>query len=143
MQWKQPEGIRRHWILEELDGELLFVQNPQGAAQGRFGDEVYDLRDGGVLRKKRTLSIDGTLVAELEEKAAGAGGTLRYAGAEYTWKPANLLATRWSLLSASGQPLFTYVAKPGLAMVARIELPDPPPDNLGPLLLLCWYVTVL
>ena len=88
MQWKQPEGLRRHWVLEEWDGELLFLQMPPGAAQGRVGEEVYDLRDGGVLRKKRTLAADGTIIATLEEKAAGAGGTLQFEDREYVWKRA-------------------------------------------------------
>ena len=76
MEWKQPEGLRRHWVLEELDAELLFGQVPAGAAQGRIGDNVYDLRDGGQLRRKRTLKSGKTVVATLEE-SAGAGGQLR------------------------------------------------------------------
>lgn len=143
MQWKQPEGLRRHWVLEEWDGELLFLQMPPGAAQGRVGEEVYDLRDGGVLRKKRTLAADGTIIATLEEKAAGAGGTLQFEDREYVWKPGNPLGTRWILQDRDGKCLFTYVAKQGLGKVARVETEESDVERIGPLLLLCWYVTVL
>ncbi len=143
MQWKQPEGLRRHWVLEEMDGELLFLQMPPGAAQGRVGDEVYDLRDGGVLRKKRTLAMDGAVVATLEEKTAGAGGTVQYGSREYVWKPANPLGTRWDLRDDSGNALFTYVAKQSLSKTASVEMNPADAERVGPLLLLCWYVTVL
>jgi hypothetical protein len=143
MQWKQPEGFRRHWVLDDLDAELLFLQNPVGAAQGRLGDDVFDLRESGVLRKRRTLLLDGQPLAELLEKAAGAGGELHAHGQTFTWKPANLLANRWILSDPAGQTLFTFTAKPGLAKTATVDAPADLPPDLAPLLLLCWYVTVL
>lgn len=143
MDWKQPEGLRRHWVLEEMDAELLFQQMPVNAAQGRVGDDVYDLRDGGVLRRRRTLSAGESVVATLEEKAAGAGGTLCSGAREYTWKPVNLMNTRWVLLDSENKTIFAATAKPGLAKVARIEMEEPVPGDIGVLLLLCWYVTVL
>lgn len=143
MDWKQPEGLRRHWTLEELDAEILFLQMPVNAAQGRVGDDVYDLRDGGVLRKCRTLASGGSVIATLEEKAAGSGGTLQYGGRDYNWKSTNLMNTRWVLTDSGGKTIFTSVAKPGLAKVARIELEEPAIEGLGILVLLCWYVTVL
>jgi len=143
MDWKQPEGLRRHWTLEELDAELLFLHTPANAAQGRVGDDVYDLRDGGHLRKRRALLFDGNEIAVLEEKAAGAGGVLTIAGREYTWKPANVLGTKWSLEDANRTPVFTYTLKPGLAKVARLELDPSAPEDAGVLVLLTWYVTVL
>lgn len=143
MEWKQPEGLRRHWVLEELDAELLFLPTPVNAAQGRVDDDVYDLRDGGVLRKRRTLAAGDTVLATLEEKAAGAGGTLRIGDREYAWKSLNLMGTRWVLEDAQKQTVFTVIAKPGLARVAAIELSESAPPDVGILLLLCWYVTVL
>ncbi|HEU0120444.1 MAG TPA: hypothetical protein VFQ91_07965 [Bryobacteraceae bacterium] len=143
MDWKQPEGLRRHWTMEELDAELLFLQTPVNAAQGRVGDDVYDLRDGGQLRKVRTLSRDGTEIARLEEKAAGAGGTLRLGAFEYVWKPANLMGTTWALHNAAGVVVFRYVLRPGLVKAARLEMLGEPLDNLGVLALLTWYVAVL
>ena len=143
MQWKQPEGFRRHWVLDDLDAELLFLQTPAGAAQGRLGDDVFDLRESGVLRKRRTLLLDGQPLAELLEKAAGAGGELHAHGQTFTWKPTNLLANRWTLSDPAGQPLFTFTSKPGLAKTATVDTPAGLPPDLAPLLLLCWYVTVL
>lgn len=143
MDWKQPEGLRRHWLLEQLDGELLFLPMPIGAAQGRIGDDVYELRDNGLLRKRRTLAADGAVVATLEERAAGGGGTLRVGGAEYTWKPANLMGTRWALLDQAGQTLFSYTAKPGLVKGVRVEVGTAAPDAIGIPMLLCWYAMVL
>ena len=102
MEWKQPEGIRRHWVLEDLDAELLFQPAPVNAAQGRVGEEVYELRDGGALRKKRTLSAGKTVLATMEEKAAGTGGILRYEEREYLWKQENQFGTRWVLKDADG-----------------------------------------
>lgn len=143
MDWKQPEGLRRHWTMEELDAELLFLQTPANAAQGRVGDDVYDLRDGGQLRKVRTLSREGAEIARLEEKAAGAGGTLHHEGSGYVWKPANLMETAWVLNNAAGETVFRYVQRPGLVKTARLELLGEPPGNLGVLALLTWYVSVL
>lgn len=143
MDWKQPEGLRRHWLLEELDGELLFLHLPVGAAQGRIGDDVYDLRDNGLLRKRRTLSADGAVLATLEERAAGGGGTLHVGDTEYIWKPVNLMGTRWALLDHAGQSLFAYVTKPGLVKTVRVELGSAPPETLAIPLLLCWYAMVL
>ncbi|MFN0106150.1 MAG: hypothetical protein ACKV2U_29175 [Bryobacteraceae bacterium] len=143
MEWKQPEGFRRHWILDEMDGELLFLPLPLGAAQGRAGEELYDLRDGGSLRKQRTLAMGDTVLATLERKAAGTGGVLRYGEREYVWKPANPLETRWALHDIDGKGVFAFVLKPGLVKGARVEIQSVGTDNLGPLLLLCWYVTVL
>jgi hypothetical protein len=140
--WKQPEGLRRHWLLEELDAELLFKQLPVGAAQGRMGDDVYDLRDNGMLRKRRTLAADGTVLATLEERAGG-GGTLRIGDAEYNWKPTNLMGTRWALQDAEGQTLFSYITKPGLVKRVNVELGTAPPETLGIPMLLCWYAMVL
>jgi hypothetical protein len=130
-------------VLEEVDGELLFLQLPPGAAQGRVGDEVYDLRDGGVLRKKRTLAAGGVVLATLEERAAGAGGTLHFDGQEYSWKPSNPLGTRWELRDSTGKTLFAYISKQSLSKTATVELDPSDAERLGPLLLLCWYVTVL
>ena len=143
MDWKQPEGLRRHWLLEELDGELLFQQMPIGAAQGRMGDDVYELRDNGLLRKRRTLAADGAVLATLEERAAGGGGTLRLGDAEYIWKPVNLMGTRWALRDAEGQTLFAYTVKPGLVNGVHVELGTAPPETLGIPMLLCWYAMVL
>ena len=143
MEWKQPEGLRRHWVLEELDAELLFIAMPVNAAQGRVGDDVYDLRDGGALRKKRTLLVDKAVVATLEEKAAGAGGTLRYGDRQYEWKPEIQFGTRWVLKDSEGNVIFTYVAKQGLAKVATVQVSEGAGEDIGPLLILCWYVTVL
>lgn len=143
MDWKQPEGLRRHWLLEELDGELLFQQMPIGAAQGRMGDDVYELRDNGLLRKRRTLAADGAVLATLEERAAGGGGTLRLGDAEYIWKPVNLMGTRWALRDAEGQTLFAYTVKPGLVKGVHVELGTAPPETLGIPMLLCWYAMVL
>jgi hypothetical protein len=140
--WKQPEGLRRHWLLEELDAELLFKQLPVGAAQGRMGDDVYDLRDNGLLRKRRTLAADGMVLAALEERAGG-GGTLRIGDAEYNWKPTNLMGTRWALQDAEGQTLFSYITKPGLVKRVNVELGTAPPETLGIPMLLCWYAMVL
>jgi len=141
MEWKQPEGLRRHWVLEELDAELLFLPMPLGAAQGRVGDDVYDLRDGGVLRKKRTLSAAKTVLATMEEK--GAGGTLRFAEREYLWKQENLFGTRWVLRDGDGKVVFSFASKQGLGKAAIVETGDGVAEGVGPLLLLCWYVTVL
>lgn len=141
MEWKQPEGMRRHWVLEELDAELLFIPTPLGAAQGRVGDEVYDLRDGGALRKKRTISADKKVLATLEEKASG--GILRRGDDELEWKQENAFGTRWVLKDEDGKVIFSYVAKQGLGNVATVQTGDGAPKDLGPLLLLCWYVTVL
>src|SRR5262245_54240693 len=124
MEWKQPEGLRRHWVLEELDAELLFIAMPVNAAQGRVGDDVYDLRDGGTLRKKRTLLVDKAVVATLEEKAVGGGGTLRYADRQYEWKPENQFGTRWVLKDSEDNAIFTYVAKQGLAKVATVQMSE-------------------
>ncbi|MBL8240956.1 MAG: hypothetical protein JNM66_26280 [Bryobacterales bacterium] len=143
MQWKQPEGLRRHWVLEEMDGELLFLQMPPGAAQGRVGDDVYDLRDGGMLRKRRTLAIDGAVVATLEEKAAGGGGTVHYGSRDYAWRPANPLGTRWDLRDDSGKAVFTFHSKQALSKTAGVDIDPAEAETAGPLLLLCWYVTVL
>jgi hypothetical protein len=143
MEWKQPEGFRRHWVLEELDAELLFLQMPVGAAQGRVGDDVYDLRDGGTLRRKRTLSVDKTVLATLEEKAAGTGGILRRGEEQYEWKQENLFGTRWVLKDGDGKVIFAYVSKQGLGKVASVQTGDGAAPDVGPLLLLCWYVTVL
>lgn len=142
MDWKQPEGLRRHWLLEELDAELLFKQLPVGAAQGRMGDDVYELRDNGLLRKRRTLAADGTVLATLEERAGG-GATLRIGDAEYNWKPTNLMGTRWALQDAEGQTLFSYITKPGLVKRVNVELGAAPPETLGIPMLLCWYAMVL
>ncbi len=142
MDWKQPEGLRRHWLLEELDAELLFKQLPVGAAQGRMGDDVYDLRDNGLLRKRRTLAADGTVLATLEERAGGCA-TLRLGDAEYNWKPVNLMGTRWALRDAEGQTLFAYTVKPGLVKGVHVELGTAPPETLGIPMLLCWYAMVL
>lgn len=141
MEWKQPEGMRRHWILEELDAELLFMSTPAGAAQGRVGDDLYDLRDGGVLKKKRTLSADKTVVATLEEK--GGGGVLSYGDRQYVWKLENVFGTRWVLTDKEGKLVFSFIFKQGLAKIARVETGDGFGEDAGPLLLLCWYVTVL
>jgi hypothetical protein len=141
MEWKQPEGLRRHWVLEDLDAELLFNPFPPGSAQGRIGDDVYDLRPSGTLRKKRTLSVAGQAIATLEERASGAGGTLLYKNTPYSWKPANPLATRWSLTSPSSAPVFHLYPGKGLAQGARVELCIPAAE-CAPLLLLCWYVMV-
>jgi len=143
MEWKQPEGLRRHWVLEELDAELLFLSMPVNAAQGRVGDDVYDLRDGGTLRKKRTLLVDKAVVATLEEKAAGAGGTLCYGDRQYEWKPESHFGTRWVLKDSEGNAMFTYAAKQGLAKVATVQMSEDAGADVGPLLILCWYVTVL
>lgn len=143
MEWKQPEGLRRHWVLEELDGELLFMPLPHGSAQGRFGDEVYDLRDGGVTRKKRVLASGDTILATLEDRPAGGGGILSYAGQQYVWKPASLLGNRWMLQDPQGNTVFTYTSKQGLGRLAKIQMNEVPPETAAPLLLLCWYVTVL
>ena len=62
---------------------------------------------------------------------------------DYTWKSTNLMGTRWTLLDPAGQTLFTFTTKPGLAKVAKVELGPTPPENIGPLLILCWYATVL
>jgi hypothetical protein len=142
MEWKQPEGLRRHWVLKDLDAELLFNAFPPGSAQARIGDDVYDLRESGTLRKKRTLSSAGQPVATLEQRAAGAAATLHYLGAEYLWKPANALATRWTLDDPSGTPLFHLIPAIGLAKGARVEFTAPPAEA-APLLMLCWYVMVL
>ena len=142
MEWKQPEGLRRHWVLENLDAELLFNPFPPGSAQGRIGDEVYDLRESGTLRKIRTLSAHGQPIATLEQRAAGAAATLHYLGADYLWKPANPLATRWTLSTSSGATVFHLLPGRGLAKDARVEL-DAPPAEAAALLLLCWYVMVL
>lgn len=141
MEWKQPEGLRRHWVLEELDGELLFLPIPLGAAQGRVGDDVYDLRDGGVLRKKRTLSAGKTVVATMEEE--GAGGIVRYGAREFRWKQQNVFGTRWALIDSDGKVVFAYASKQGLGKAASVEAGDGSAEGVGPLLLLCWYVTVL
>jgi hypothetical protein len=141
MEWKQPEGLRRHWVLQELDGELLFLPMPLGAAQGRIGDEVYDLRDGGVLRKQRTLSAGKTVLATMEEK--GAGGVLHYGAQDYEWKQQNVFGTRWVLVDGHGKTVFAYASKQGLGKVASVEMGDGAVESVGPLLLLCWYVTVL
>jgi len=143
MEWKQPEGMRRHWVLDELDAEVLFLPMPHGAAQGRVGDDVYDLRDGGVLRKKRTLSEGKTVLATLEEKASGAGGVLRHGTNEYQWKQENQFGSRWVLVNADGKIVFSYVFKQGFAKVASVHTGDGAAEGVGPLLLLCWYVTVL
>lgn len=143
MDWKQPESLRRHWVLEDLDSELLFSQIPVGAAQGRVGDDVYDLRDGGHLRKRRTLLSEGEILATLVEHAAGGVGTLEIGGQEYTWKPTNVLGSRWTLYDADGRALFSYVYKPGLAKVAKVEIDADAPESLAIPLLLCWYATVL
>jgi hypothetical protein len=143
MDWKQPEGLRRHWTLEELDTELLFLQNPVNAAQGRVVDDVYDLRDGGILKKRRTLAANGAILATLEEVAPNARGSLLYNDTTYTWKSTNLMGTRWSLIDPAGQTHFTFVTKPGLAKVAKVELGPAPPETVGLLILLCWYATVL
>lgn len=143
MQWRQPEGLRRHWVLEEVDGELLFLQMPPGAAQGRVGDEVYDLRDGGVLRKKRTLASNGVILATIEQRAAGLGGTLHYDAQQYSWKPSNPLGTRWELRDSAGKTRFTYISKQALSKTAHVAMDPSDAERFGPLLLLCWYVTVL
>ena len=143
MEWKQPEGLRRHWVLEALDAELLFLPMPLGAAQGRVGDNVYELRDGGVLRKKRTVSAGKTVLATLEEKAAGAGGILRHGEREYLWKQENAFGTRWILQDANGKTIFSYASKQGIGKVATVSPDDGAAQDIGPLLLLCWYVTVL
>jgi hypothetical protein len=129
--------------LEELDAELLFLQNPVNAAQGRVVDDVYDLRDGGILKKRRTMTANGAIIATLEEIAPNARGSLRCGDVEYTWKAANVMGNRWSLLDPAGQTLFTFVTKPGLAKVAKVELGPTPPENVGQLMVLCWYATVL
>ena len=142
MDWKQPEGLRRHWLLDQLDGELLFLPLPIGAAQGRMGDDVYELRDNGLLRKRRTLAADGAVLATLEERSGGCA-TLRLGDAEYNWKPANLMGTRWALRDAEGQTLFAYTLKPGLVKRVHVELGTAPPETLGVPMLLCWYAMVL
>lgn len=143
MEWKQPEGIRKHWLLEELDSELLFSQTPVGAAQGRIGDDVYDLRDGGVLWKRRTLLDGTTVLATLEEKSAGSGGLLSFNGRQYTWKTLNAFGTRWTLADDDGEIVFTFASKRSLAKIARVEFGDAMHEPAQPLLLLCWYVMVL
>ena len=143
MEWKQPEGIRRHWVLEDLDAELLFQPAPVNAAQGRVGEEVYQLRDGGALRKKRTLLAGKTVLATMEEKAAGTGGILRYEEREYLWKQENQFGTRWVLQDADGKAVFAFAFKHGFGKVARVETAGGTAEEIGPLLLLCWYVTVL
>jgi hypothetical protein len=143
MEWKQPEGIRKHWVMEELDTELLFSQTPVGAAQGRIGDDVYNLRDGGVLRKKRTLLSGSTVLATLEEKTPAGAGVLTFSGREFQWKPVNTFGTRWALFDEAGKTVFTYVSKRGLAKVARVEPGEAMSDAELPLLLLCWYVMAL
>lgn len=122
MEWKQPEGIRRHWVLEGLDAELLFQPAPVNAAQGRVGEEVYQLRDGGALRKKRTLSAGKTVLATMEETASD---------------------TRWVLQDADGKAVFAFAFKQRFGKVARVETAGGTAEEIGPLLLLCWYVTVL
>ncbi len=139
MEWKQPEGLRKHWVLEELDAELLFAAQPVGAAQGRIGDDVYDLRDGGVLTKKRTIARDGEVIATLEEKVPGSGGEVRMGEAVFRWKPGSVMGTRWILESEAREAVMTFHMKQGLAKVARVE----GEEIDGVLLLLCWYVTVL
>ena len=143
MEWKQPEGLRRHWMLEELDAEILFVPMPVDGAQGRVDDDVFDLRDGGVLRKRRTILREGETVATLEERDGGAGGTLTMGERRYQWKPTSPLGTRWTLAQEGGEPVFTLAMKPGLGKTARLELHAPEAEGLSPLLLLCWYATVL
>lgn len=143
MEWKQPEAFRRHWILDALDGELLFSHVPAGAAQGRMGDDVYDLRDGGLLRAKRTLAVGKSVVATLEQSSSGASGVLRHGQTEYRWKSLNAFGTRWVLLDPDGEIVFRYAAKAGLAKSARVELKDDADESTLPLLLLCWYSMVL
>ena len=121
MEWKQPEGFRRHWVLEELDAELLFLPAPLGAALGRVGEEVYDLRDGGALRKKRTLSAGKTVLATMEEKTGGTGGILRYGALEYIWKQESHFGTRWVLQDAAGKVVFAFVAMTSLFGLQRHE----------------------
>lgn len=141
MEWKQPEGLRRHWVLEELDAELLFKHLPVGAAQGRVGDAVYELRDGGILRKTRTIAADGVVVAKLEERGAGGMSDLHAEGKIYRWKPASLIGNRWILEDEERRQIFAVTLKQGLAKVAQVE---PGEGELpGPWLLLCWYVMVL
>jgi hypothetical protein len=143
MEWKQPDGLRRHWVLDELDGELLFMPMPVGAAQGRVGEDVYDLRDVGVLQKRRTLASNGLLLATLDRKAAGEGGTLRFAEREYAWKPESVFGTRWVLKDPDNKVVFSYIAKQGLGKGVRVEIGDRGRHGIGPMLLICWYVTVL
>lgn len=143
MEWKQPERVRRHWVLEEFDGELLFPAVPADAAQGRLGDTVFELRDGGLLRKKRTLAAEGAVLATMEESAGGTGGTLSAGGREYRWRPASLMGNRWVLEDADRRTVFTIVLKQGLGKIAKVEIAGQAQENIGQLLLLCWYVTVL
>jgi len=130
-------------MLEELDAEILFIPMPVDAAQGRVDDDIFDLRDGGVLRKRRTILRDGEVVATFEERAAGAGGAITMGERRFQWKPTSPLGTRWTLTPEGGEPVFTLAMKPGLVKTARLELHAPGAEGLNALLLLCWYATVL
>jgi hypothetical protein len=145
MEWKQPEGFRHRWVVEEIDAELMFLQTPFGRAYGRVGDEDYVLDSSGILSQRRTLRTGDGRVAIMNCGKGGVGGaTVSWRDRTYCWAPASLLETRWVLWRPDGADLFTFVEKVALSQSCRIRFEETSVDpSENALLVLCWYDRVL
>jgi len=143
MEWKQPEGLKRRWVIGDDHIEMAFGGWRFAGARGRIGDSKYELQASGYVKRRLALVEDGKTVATMEPNFSGTSAKVKLAGEEFTWKVTNIMATKWALVDREKNVLFSVRRKGALRIQGSLEVKDESVEHLDQLILLCWFAQVL
>jgi hypothetical protein len=151
LMWTGPDPSGRVYVLSAGDqeiGSLEFEDQEGSHASGRLAGCEWIFERSGVLHPRvRIRPADSEEpVAELALRFTGSGVVSFASGARYSWRPGNVLTTRWCLRREGEDKLICFVQEGGLsARGAKVvpcgdcaALPEFPV-----LVLLGWYLRVL
>jgi len=83
MEWKQPEGLKRRWVLGGEEMEMAFGGWRFAGARGRIGQTKYELQASGYVKKRLQLMEDGKTVATMEPNFSGTSATVKMGERKY------------------------------------------------------------
>ncbi len=149
--WTGPDPSGRVYVLKAGDQEIgsLKLEDKAGSlVTGSLAGREWIFERSGILhpRVKIRPADSDEPVAELALRFTGSGLVSFASGARYSWRPCNVLTSRWCLRREGEDKLICFVKEGGLsARGARVvpcvdcaALPEFPV-----LVLLGWYLRVL